>query len=703
MALIGKIRKNMWLVIVLMAVALAGFIIMDMTSAGNRGGMGSRTTIGEVNGTKIDYFDFQRAEDALYGNSGEVYNRRASLWNYFVENTILNDISDANGLAVGADELHELEFGNNLSPLIQSFFRDAQTGQVDRQQLNEVQKAIEDGTVTNPEFAYRFNELRKQVIKTQKETKLNNMVAKALYTPTWYAEAMDKLNNEKASFEYVNIPFDIINDSDVTLTDEDYTAYINDNAAKYTNKEEVRNLIYWVQNIAPTHEDSTAIFERMEQTAANFKTATSDSLFVAGYNGSMDPFFAKAESLNALIKDEVTGMAVGDVYGPYLDNGRYNIFKLLGKRVEADSAKASHILRTVNNNDPIELAAASKYIDSIKTAIQSGSVSFADAATAGSQDPGSGSKGGELGTFSPGTMVPEFNDAVFTGREGGLYTVITQFGVHLIKVEKLIFKNNDMKYKLAYISEPITPSETTQQRIEDEMFAILESTKTVDDIKKLATSDSKVEYSGGLKANDFTFGGLGTSQTTRDMVKWAFEKGTKVGQVSPVLYTINDEQLYVAKEQLIVGLLSIDKPGIASVESVKSVIEPMVRNIKKGEIIKSRISGTDLNAIAESFDKQVEMAEELTFGAPSLPDGSQEPTFIGKIFAASPGAVIAPFVGKTGVFVAKLNSKTPAITEAGGFSQKMQLTQNSRMQAMFGFMPTLKSSAKISDNRNTFY
>lgn len=703
MALIGRIRNNMWMVILLLAVALAGFIIMDMTSASNRGSFGSRTTMGEVNGTKIDYLDFQKAEDALYGSSGEVYSRRSSLWNFFVENTILNDISNSNGIAVGADELQELEFGTNLSPLIQSFFRDPKTGQVDRNQLNEVKKAIDEGTVTNPEFALRFNELRKQVVKTQKETKLNNLVAKSLYTPTWYAEAMEKLNNEKATFEYVKIPFDAISDSEVTLTDADYSAYIKDHATQYTNTDEVRNLVYLSFNVAPTHEDSTAILESISKTAENFKTSTNDSLFVAGYNGKMEPFYVKPETLPESIKDKVAGLAIGDVYGPYIENGEYNIFKVTGKRVEADSAKASHILRTVTNNDPVQLAAANKYIDSIKTAIQGGSVSFADAAKAGSQDPGSATKGGELGTFAPGMMVPEFNDAVFTGKEGGFYTVTTQFGVHLIKVDKLIFKSNEMKYKLAYISEPIIPSDGTQQRIEDDILAKLEKTKTIDDLNKLATPDNSVQNAGGLKANDFTFGKLSPSQTTRDMVKWAFEKDTKVGQVSPVLYTINDEERYVAKEHLIIALKSIDKPGVASVDAVKSSIEMLVKNIKKGEKIKSKISGTDLEMIATTFDKKVETADNLTFGAPSFADGSQEPKLIGKIFAAAPGAFVAPVIGNSGVYVAKIGSKTPASTENAGLGVKMQLTQNARMQTMYGFMSTLKKNAKISDNRNTFF
>ena len=45
------------------------------------------------------------------------------------------------------------------------------------------------------------------------------------------------------------------------------------------------------------------------------------------------------------------------------------------------------------------------------------------------------SKGGSLGTFKPGQMVKEFNDAVFNGPVGVIQgPVKTQFGYHLILV-----------------------------------------------------------------------------------------------------------------------------------------------------------------------------------------------------------------------------------------------------------------------------
>ena len=53
MALIGTIRKNSWLLILVIGLALAAFIIMDMTSAGNRGGAVTSLAMGKVEGKTV--------------------------------------------------------------------------------------------------------------------------------------------------------------------------------------------------------------------------------------------------------------------------------------------------------------------------------------------------------------------------------------------------------------------------------------------------------------------------------------------------------------------------------------------------------------------------------------------------------------------------------------------------------------------------
>ncbi len=85
-------------------------------------------------------------------------------------------------------------------------------------------------------------------------------------------------------------------------------------------------------------------------------------------------------------------------------------------------ATARHIL--VNTKEECE---------EIKSQIEAGS-DFAEMAAEHSQCP-SGQQGGSLGEFSPGQMVKEFDDVVFSEDLGKVHgPVQTQFGFHLIEI-----------------------------------------------------------------------------------------------------------------------------------------------------------------------------------------------------------------------------------------------------------------------------
>ena len=69
----------------------------------------------------------------------------------------------------------------------------------------------------------------------------------------------------------------------------------------------------------------------------------------------------------------------------------------------------------------------------LKQQIENGA-DFADVAMAHSKCP-SGRQGGDLGQFSPGQMVKEFDDVVFSAEVGKVHgPVQTQFGYHLIEI-----------------------------------------------------------------------------------------------------------------------------------------------------------------------------------------------------------------------------------------------------------------------------
>ena len=66
-----------------------------------------------------------------------------------------------------------------------------------------------------------------------------------------------------------------------------------------------------------------------------------------------------------------------------------------------------------------------------------GGASFEELAKKESDDVGSGARGGDLGEFGRGQMVPEFEKAAFEAKVGEVTPVVrTQFGYHIIKVDE---------------------------------------------------------------------------------------------------------------------------------------------------------------------------------------------------------------------------------------------------------------------------
>lgn len=98
-----------------------------------------------------------------------------------------------------------------------------------------------------------------------------------------------------------------------------------------------------------------------------------------------------------------------------------------------EERRASHILIAVNNEKSD--ADAKKEADEIYKQLQADPSKFAQLAKSKSADPGSARQGGDLGFFQKGMMVPEFDNAVFSGKKGDLIAPVkTQFGYHIIKI-----------------------------------------------------------------------------------------------------------------------------------------------------------------------------------------------------------------------------------------------------------------------------
>ena len=103
--------------------------------------------------------------------------------------------------------------------------------------------------------------------------------------------------------------------------------------------------------------------------------------------------------------------------------------------MQPEEVDSRHILISVGPKaTPQEVSAAQAKADSILKQLKNGA-NFAQMAKKYSEDPGSKDKGGELGFVQRGTMVPEFDNAIFTQPIGAMTIVKSQFGFHIVQVE----------------------------------------------------------------------------------------------------------------------------------------------------------------------------------------------------------------------------------------------------------------------------
>lgn len=139
---------------------------------------------------------------------------------------------------------------------------------------------------------------------------------------------------------------------------------------------------------------------------------------------------------------------------------------------EFEEAKGSHILIRFkgsavplkpNEKDLTEAEALAKAQD-IRKQLLAGA-DFATLAKAESDDTGSAAKGGDLGTFKKGQMVPEFDQAAFTLPVGEISEPVkTQFGYHIIKITSRPEKSFDeAKPQIEKELKPKLTKETLEQ------------------------------------------------------------------------------------------------------------------------------------------------------------------------------------------------------------------------------------------------
>ena len=704
MQIIQNIReKGTAIVIGVIALSLIGFILMDANLGSSRNSASGNNTIGKINGVAIDSKEYSEKvkliEDQYGGRvSGAQTNMiRQNAWDQLVAEKVLMAEFEKLGLSFSPKELSTIMFSEDAPQSLKQAFTDKTTGQYD---ISKVQQWWQTAKKSKGEQRDAIESQVVEPIKIQSlYTKYSSLIAAAGYYPTWMKEKETAENKAFANISYVAVPYSVINDSTVKVSDQEITDFLTKHKAQY-NQEGGRQISYIAISANPTGADTMRTIESVVSLKTAFAADTNATNFLARNMSNKDykDAYTVKSKLPAAEKDTLAALTTNEVYGPYLDGKNFVVAKMIASRQLPDSVKCRHILIGTKDHQSGQItlsdSIAKKRIDSIEVAIKGGE-DFNKLVLQYSDDQGSKQKKGEYDFSSDQSLAKEFYETVFYGNTGDKKVIHTDFGWHYIEV--LNQKNFEPAFKIAYLSKEIIASDETVNTAStkaNKLSGEARDAKAVDAYLTKNPGLQKIDVPTIIKENDYQLGAL---RDARQLIRWAF--GAKEGEVSEP-FSIDD--------QFVVAVVAKIQPGgLPDVKTIRPQVEYLVKNEKKAAQIKTKLKTTPtLESAAAAYKLQVGTAgadSSITFSSQIINGIGQEPKVIGAAFNKTyQSKVSEPITGNNGVYLVKVNSigNKPADSAEGIAKQATDRMKSLSQQINSGWFESLKKLATIKDDRS---
>lgn len=727
MAIIGKIRdKGRYLLVGFVGLALLTFILTGLFN--NNGDTGNRGVFGTIDGEEIDTAilnektrQFVMSDMQSFAQQQREYTERDREqsedkgWNLAVDEILLSREYEALGMTVSENEFQAYLYGTDgfsLMQEIQQAFSDPTTGQFNAAKLD---KYIQDqNNSTDPKVIEQWKNTKEAIRKQRLQEKYFQYLKQGTYVTKLEAKNEYLAKNEVKSVSFVLGNYRDILDKDVKISDKEIRDFYERNKEKPKYQQMAgRDVRYFDVTIEPSRKDSAEFNKTMKELKANFAKSTDDSVFIL-MNSELPRMYAKGHRMTFKPANDPKaqqGMtypaemdtifrtaAVGTIVGPYNDNGKTRIAKILDFNTK--SLTARHILIAAPKGDTKKIAAAKKKADSILTVINSNN--FEAFVTKFTEDPGSKDKGGKYEDFLDYEMVEPFANYASTAPIGKIGVVQTDFGFHIMEV----LGRKDVKYPvMAVVEKTLNPSLETNQQLKDKADNLL--IKIDRKLSKLDDAAAKINMFDTIAREEGYYArpvrmfdeapkvqGFTTRNAADAILQLAFAEDAEVGMLcaSP----IQDE-----KRIIIAMVSSIREKGVPNLEDVYAQMRTDALNEKKAEMIKKKIgSVTNLEVLAKKLKTQVSQAD-ITFTTPSIQGGGFEPEVVGALFSGKvkDGQSSKAIVGNAGVYVFRVvkTSKAPAATNYD--AEKLQLVSQMKGSVMNYARQALQKKFNVRDNR----